>query len=263
MGSHASNESSADRVRVIRRRGSETRSTLAPGDIYNLGTLGGTYSSGYGINDAGQVAGYSSTTGDAARPRLPLHRHARQRRRHARPGHPRRDGQLRLRHQRRRAGRREQPARPATRLPRLPLHRHARQRRRRWPTWAPSAGTDSYGYAINDAGQVAGDPATRRRRRCTPSATPARPAAAAPWPTWAPSAGRAARLRHQRRRAGRRRTASIDRRRRHSRLPLHRHARQRRRDGRPGHPRRDGQRRLRHQRRRAGRRVQPDDRRRR
>src|SRR5688572_15962533 len=31
----------------------------APGDIHNLGTLGGTYSEGWGVNDAGQVAGAS------------------------------------------------------------------------------------------------------------------------------------------------------------------------------------------------------------
>ncbi|HEX2475695.1 MAG TPA: hypothetical protein VHK01_13170 [Lacipirellulaceae bacterium] len=34
--------------------------------IYNLGTLGGTYSYGYAVNDSGQVAGRSYTSGDAA-----------------------------------------------------------------------------------------------------------------------------------------------------------------------------------------------------
>jgi len=38
----------------------------APGDIFNLGTLGGTHSNGHAINDAGQVAGASSKLGDAA-----------------------------------------------------------------------------------------------------------------------------------------------------------------------------------------------------
>jgi probable HAF family extracellular repeat protein len=36
----------------------------APGDIYNLGTLGGRESHGYSINDTGQVAGYSHVTTD-------------------------------------------------------------------------------------------------------------------------------------------------------------------------------------------------------
>ena len=34
--------------------------------MLDLGTLGGTDSDGYGINDSGQVTGYSHTTGDAA-----------------------------------------------------------------------------------------------------------------------------------------------------------------------------------------------------
>jgi probable HAF family extracellular repeat protein len=38
----------------------------ASGTMYNLGTLGGTNSYGYGINAAGQVTGASDTTGDAA-----------------------------------------------------------------------------------------------------------------------------------------------------------------------------------------------------
>ena len=38
----------------------------APGDIFNLGTLGGTFSEGWGINDAGQVARDSTTTEDAS-----------------------------------------------------------------------------------------------------------------------------------------------------------------------------------------------------
>src|SRR5687767_10610716 len=36
----------------------------ASGDIYNLGTLGGNYSWGASINDAGQVAGRSETAED-------------------------------------------------------------------------------------------------------------------------------------------------------------------------------------------------------
>src|SRR5687768_1677150 len=36
----------------------------ASGDIHNLGTIGGTVSEGYAVNDAGQVAGYSYAPGD-------------------------------------------------------------------------------------------------------------------------------------------------------------------------------------------------------
>ena len=36
----------------------------APGDIYNLGTLVGEFSSGYAINASGQVVGWSNATGD-------------------------------------------------------------------------------------------------------------------------------------------------------------------------------------------------------
>ncbi len=36
----------------------------APGDVYNLGTLGGTESAGLGINNSGQVVGYSLTLND-------------------------------------------------------------------------------------------------------------------------------------------------------------------------------------------------------
>jgi probable HAF family extracellular repeat protein len=39
----------------------------AAGDIYNLGTLGGTRSEGWGINDAGQVAGAAYMIGDTYR----------------------------------------------------------------------------------------------------------------------------------------------------------------------------------------------------
>ena len=38
----------------------------ASGTMYNLGTLGGTNSYGYGINATGQVTGASDTTGDSA-----------------------------------------------------------------------------------------------------------------------------------------------------------------------------------------------------
>jgi probable HAF family extracellular repeat protein len=41
--------------------GAGFRDAAADGDIYNLGTLGGTASYGYGINDAGQVAGDSDS----------------------------------------------------------------------------------------------------------------------------------------------------------------------------------------------------------
>jgi hypothetical protein len=38
----------------------------APGDIYNLGTFGGSESVGFAINPSGQVAGYGHTTGQGA-----------------------------------------------------------------------------------------------------------------------------------------------------------------------------------------------------
>jgi probable HAF family extracellular repeat protein len=44
-----------------------TVALAAPGDIYSLGTLGGTYSEGWGINDAGQIAGAAYITGDTYR----------------------------------------------------------------------------------------------------------------------------------------------------------------------------------------------------
>ena len=80
----------------------------------DLGTLGGTDSCGYGHQRRGAGRGVSGTTGNAALPRLPLHRHARQRRRHARPGHPRRDDSIGLAINDARAGRGVQPHRPAT-----------------------------------------------------------------------------------------------------------------------------------------------------
>src|SRR6476660_5054181 len=43
--------------------GTGFRNAAAAGNIYNLGTLGGDGSSGSSINDAGQVAGGSQTTG--------------------------------------------------------------------------------------------------------------------------------------------------------------------------------------------------------
>src|SRR5437588_5310206 len=39
----------------------------APGDIFNLGTLGGGSSSAFGVNAAGQVTGFSDTAGGANR----------------------------------------------------------------------------------------------------------------------------------------------------------------------------------------------------
>src|SRR5262249_1206096 len=39
----------------------------ASGDIYNLGTFGGTFSYGLGINNAGQVGGWTYTAGNIAR----------------------------------------------------------------------------------------------------------------------------------------------------------------------------------------------------
>ena len=41
--------------------------SAAPGDIYNLGTLGGTYSEGWSVNDAGQVAGAAYIPGETYR----------------------------------------------------------------------------------------------------------------------------------------------------------------------------------------------------
>jgi probable HAF family extracellular repeat protein len=43
------------------------RVNAAPGNIFNLGTLGGTQSVGNAINNTGQVAGFSLATGDPAR----------------------------------------------------------------------------------------------------------------------------------------------------------------------------------------------------
>ena len=215
--------------------------TPAPGDIYNLGTLGGTHSDGYGINDAGQVAGYSLH--DRRRPPMHAFRYngtPGSGRRDGRPGHPRRDGQRRLRHQRRRAGRRRVANDRRRGLSRLPLHRHARQRAARWPTWAPSAGRPATAAASTTPGRspaIATRPATPPHHAFRYTGTPG------------------SRRRHGRpghaRRDGQRSASAIndagqvagcvrhDRRRRYSRLPLHRHARLGRRDGRPGHPRRD------------------------
>src|SRR6476659_7202068 len=39
---------------------------LGTPSVYNLGTLGGTYSDGYGINTSGQVAGWSFKSGNGA-----------------------------------------------------------------------------------------------------------------------------------------------------------------------------------------------------
>jgi probable HAF family extracellular repeat protein len=43
-----------------------TTPNSATGTMHSLGTAGGSFSAGYGINASGQVTGYSTTTGDAA-----------------------------------------------------------------------------------------------------------------------------------------------------------------------------------------------------
>ena len=65
------------------------------GAMADLGDLfpdagGSADSHGRGINASGQVVGFSQAAPNGSYPRLPLHRHARQRRRHGRSGHPRR-----------------------------------------------------------------------------------------------------------------------------------------------------------------------------
>jgi probable HAF family extracellular repeat protein len=46
--------------------GGNQHAFLYDGTMHDLGTLGGTYSEGNGINDSGQVTGYSRITGDVA-----------------------------------------------------------------------------------------------------------------------------------------------------------------------------------------------------
>ena len=185
----------------------------AGGAMADLGTLGGTYSIGYAINAAGQVAGHSD---DRRRhfSRLPLHRHARLGRRDGRPRHPRRDGAASATPSTTPGRSPAAPTRPATLLTRLPHCAATPVIKRVTDDLGTLGGTHSFGCAINDAGQVAGIVLHDRRRRC-------------------------------------------------SRLPLHRHARLGRRDGRPRHARRDGELRRRHQRRRAGHRLLRHDRQRR
>ena len=184
--------------------------------------------------------GDSRTTGNADSARLPLHRHARQRRHDARPGHPRRDSQLRLRHQRQRADRGRKP----TAGP--PLYYHAF-------LYTGTPGVDgmmhdlgtlgpfaSMAYAINNDGQVTGtSQVAAGDLQVTPSSTPARLALMASCTTWGTLGvvtARASPSTTVDKSPGR---TSVERQ--HlaaSRLPLHRHARCRRHDARPGHLRR-------------------------
>ena len=78
----------------------------ASGTMYNLGTLGGTNSYGYGINAAGQVTGASDTTGDSDHSRISVETiDAERHQRHdARPGNARRNRKQWERHQRQRSG---------------------------------------------------------------------------------------------------------------------------------------------------------------
>ena len=123
-----------------------------------MATTFGRTSSRYAINDAGQVAGSASIhRRTSLLPRLPLHRHARQRRRDGTTWAPS-AGRTATAAAINDAG---QVAGSATiagdaRAPRLPLQRHARQRRRRWRDLGTLGGTDSVGYASTTRGQVAG-----------------------------------------------------------------------------------------------------------
>ena len=111
----------------------------------DLGTLGGTYSDAYGINNSGQVVGYAWTGGSAA-----YHAFLYSGATMTRPRHTRRNEQLCLRHQHQRAGR--------------GLFRHQRQRHYHAFLYSGSTMTDlgtlggsnSMAYGINASGQVVG-----------------------------------------------------------------------------------------------------------
>ena len=140
--------------------------------VTDLGTLGGAYSDGFGINASGQVTGWSYTTGDAADHAFLY------------------DGTMHdlgtlggthsvwVRHQRQRPGDRLRPTRRA-----MP-HTTRFSTTARCTTWARSAERSSDGYGINDSGQVTGDSYTAGNAASAHFSTTAR------CTTWARSAER-------------------------------------------------------------------------